>query len=157
MKYAKQILAITKRDDDGHHWRVARGTSDDLLVISKMWCYECLKEVIPHVYTVQFDVEPQAAIVSWLNMRIVLETSETWAKEKTYRISPPFASDFRLLREFVIGRLKRLDEISPPVEECVRAACDLLSDTFAAVQQEGTESDWLFCGGRWVLICWLKF
>ena len=77
---------------------------DDLLVISKMWCYECLREMIPHVYTVQFDVEPQAAIVSWLDLRIVLETSEIWTKEKTFRISPPFASDFRLLRAFVIGR-----------------------------------------------------
>ena len=65
-------------------------------------------------------------------MRIVLETSEIWAKEKTYRISPPFASDFRLLRAFVIGRLKRLDEIRPPVEECVRAVCDLLRDAVAA-------------------------
>ena len=96
-------------------------------MISKMWCYECLKEMIPHVYTVQFDVEPQAAIVTWLDMRIVLKTGEIWAKEKTYRISPPFASDFRLLRAFVIGRMKRLQEI-----ECVRAVCDLLSDVLAA-------------------------
>ena len=28
----------------------------DLRVISKMWCYECLREMIPHVYTVLFDV-----------------------------------------------------------------------------------------------------
>ena len=105
---------------------------DELLLISKMWCYECLEEMIPHVYTVQFGVEPQAAIVSCLDRRFVLETSEIWAKEKTYRISPPFASDFRLLRAFVIGRLKRLDEVSPPVEECVRAVCDLLSDAVAA-------------------------
>ena len=43
-----------------------------------------------------------------------------------------FASDFRLLRAFVIGRLKRLEEINPPSEECVRAVCDLLSDAVAA-------------------------
>ena len=49
-------------------------------------------------------------------------------KGKLYRISRPFASDFRLLRAFVIGRLKRLEEINPPVNECVRAVCGLLSD-----------------------------
>ena len=53
-------------------------------------------------------------------------------RTKTYRISPPFAADFRLLRAFVIGRLRRLDEISPPVEERVRAVYDLLSDAVAA-------------------------
>ena len=88
--------------------------------------------MIPHVYTVQFDVEPQAATVTWLDMRIVLKTSEILAKEKTYRISPPFASDFRLVRAFVIGRMKRLEEINPPVNACVRAVCDLLSDVLAA-------------------------
>ena len=61
-----------------------------LVVISKMWCYECLKEMIPHVYTVQFDVEPQAAIVSWLDMRIVLETSEILGRGKNV----PYLSSF---------------------------------------------------------------
>ena len=32
----------------------------------------------------------------------------------------------------MIGRLKRLEEINGPVEECVRAVCDLLSDAVAA-------------------------
>ena len=76
--------------------------------------------MVPHVYTVQFDVEPQATVLTWLDMRIVLESGEIWAKEKTYRVFPPFASDFRLLRAFVIGRMKRLGEINPPVYECVR-------------------------------------
>ena len=32
----------------------------------------------------------------------------------------------------MIRSLKRLEEINPPVEECVRAICDLLSDAVAA-------------------------
>ena len=81
-------------------------------MISKMWCYECLREMIPHVYTVQFDVEPQAALVSWFEMGNCTGNRWNLGKGKPYRISPPFASDFRLLRAFVIGRLKRLEEIT---------------------------------------------
>ena len=140
----------TRRANLGYHKTGRRWSSlacckryvDDLLVISEMWCYDCLREMIPHVYTVLFDAEPQVAMVSWLDLRIVLETSEIWAKETTYGISPPFASGFRLLRAFVIGRLKRLEEINPPVEECVRAVCDLLSDVLTDVcAQEPDESD----------------
>ena len=65
----------TRRANLGYHQTGRRWSSlacckryvDDLLVISKMWCCECLREMIPHVYTVQFDVEPQASIVSWLD------------------------------------------------------------------------------------------
>ena len=32
----------------------------------------------------------------------------------------------------MIGRMKRLEEINPPVNECVRAVCDLLSDVLTA-------------------------
>ena len=88
--------------------------------------------MIPHMYTVQFDVEPQAATVTWLDMRIVLKTHEIWTKEKR-TVSPlRFASDFRLFRAFVVGRMMRLEEINPPVNDCVRAVCDLLSDALAA-------------------------
>ena len=47
-----------------------------------MWRFVCLKEMIPHVYTVPFDVEPQATELTWLDMRIVLESGEIGAKEK---------------------------------------------------------------------------
>ena len=61
----------TRRANLGYHKTGRRWSSlacckryvDDLLVISKMWCYECLREMIPHVYAVQFDVEPQAATI----------------------------------------------------------------------------------------------
>ena len=91
-------------------------------------------------------LEPQAATVSWLDMRIVLKVSEIWAKEKTYRTSPPFASQFRLLRAFVIGRLKRLEEIN------VRAVCDFLSDAVAASWNKKV----LRAIEYSVPICWLK-
>ena len=92
-----------------------------------MWCFDCLKEMIPDMYTVKQDTE-----FTWLDMRIVSESGEVWTKEK-YRVSPPFASNFSLLRAFVMGRMKRLEEINPPVNECVRAECDLLSDVLTAV------------------------
>ena len=42
---------------------------EDLLVASRMWCFDCLTEMVPHVYTVQCDVEPQATVLTWLDMR----------------------------------------------------------------------------------------
>ena len=66
-------------------------------------------------------------------------------RKKTCRISHPFASEFRLLRAFVTRRLKRLEEINPPVTECVRAVCDLLSDAVAAGWNKKIESVWVFC------------
>ena len=48
-------------------------------------------------------------------------------KRKNVPYLSSFASDFRLLRAFVVGRMKRLQEINPPLNECVRAVCDLLS------------------------------
>ena len=46
------------------------------MVVSQMWCFSFLAEMIPHAYTVQFDVEPQTAEPSWLDMRIVLESGD---------------------------------------------------------------------------------
>ena len=75
----------------------------------------------------------------------MLESGEIWAKEKTYRVSPPFASDFRLLCAFVIGRMKRLGEVNPPVYECVRVVCDLFCDVLTSwLEQKIAEGNWVF-------------
>ena len=68
---------------------------------------------------------------AWLDVRIVLESAK-FGRRKQYRISRFFVSDFRLLRPFVIGRMKRLEEIKPRMSECVRVVCDLMSDVLKA-------------------------
>ena len=97
------------------------------MVLSQMLCSSCLAEMVPHVHTVHFYVEPQAAELVWLHMRIVSESGEMWGKKRAE--SPHlFASDFMSLRAFVIGRTKRPEEINLPMSECVRKVCDLMSD-----------------------------
>ena len=100
---------------------------DDLKVVSQMWCFTCLAERIPHVFTVHFDVEPQSAELIWLDLRVVLESGEILAKAERGE-SAPFASDFNLLEAFIIGRMKRREEFTPPTSKCVGEACDLMCD-----------------------------
>ena len=70
----------------------------------------------------------QSAELAWPDMGIVLESGEILGERKGVQGLPHFASDIRLLRAFVIGRMERLEEIIPPMSECLRAVCDLMSD-----------------------------
>ena len=70
-----------------------------------------MAEMFPSVYTVHLNIKHQSAGLYWLDMRIVLETVETWRKTKKQNPPSVFASDFRLRRAFMIGRVKRLENL----------------------------------------------
>ena len=76
----KETRARLGYHEDGYRWS------------SMARCRRYVDDLMVH-----FDVSPQSAELNWPDMRVVLEPGEIWAKEKTYRSSPPFASDFRLL------------------------------------------------------------
>ena len=78
-----------------------------------------------------FDVEPQSAELIWLDLRVVLESGEILSKAERGE-SAPFASDFNLLEAFIIGRIKRREEFTPPTPKCVGEACDLMCDVLSA-------------------------
>ena len=49
---------------DGYRWSslaYCKRYVDDVMVVSSMWCASFLAEVVLHVYTVQYDVEPPNA------------------------------------------------------------------------------------------------
>ena len=94
--------------------------------------FSCLAEMMPLVYTVQSDGEPQNAAPAWLDMRVVLESCETWAQEKAYK-------DLRAFLHRTSGCCERASSDawkhrrkSNRPSPSVRVVCDLMSDVLTA-------------------------
>ena len=96
----------------------------------------------------QFDVEPKTECrASLARHEDPAGVRRDLVERKGVQGLPHVASYIRLLRAFVIGRMERLEEIIPPMSECLRAVCDLMSDV--RLEEEGFESNWVFneiCG-----------
>ena len=97
-----------------------------------MRCFDCLTEMVPHVYTVQCDVELQATVLTWLDMRIVLESGEIWAKEKNIQSLSSLRVGLSLA---ACVRDRAHEETGRNLSSCVRvcqSVCDLFCDVLRA-------------------------
>lgn len=108
---------------------VARGRYvDDILWVSAVYCHGCLAAALPYMYSVPFTVEPERAVVKWLDMHFC-SVSLTWSMApKVWAFPPPWGAEKGFLRSFFGGRLHRWQEVPLDTGSWTEAVVNVLVD-----------------------------
>ena len=90
---------------------VCRRYIDDLLILSRAWCYDCLCALPAFIYKVPFDPGPNSRTLTWLDMEINLDTICLGLKSTPFRIPPPWDVTQQRLRNLFWARLSRYQQL----------------------------------------------
>ena len=90
---------------------VCRRYIDDLLLISKVWCFDCLCELPKTVYRVPFEPGPRGRTLVWLDMEINLDSITLGMKKSPIRVPPPWDVSQARLRSFFWCKLSRYKQL----------------------------------------------
>ena len=120
-----QGYATDEWDDEVVHTRYV----DDVITMSPQYCERCLGEAIQKANSVPFDTASQGKKLEWLDMEVCTETQCVRLTPRKYETMPPWASDRRELRGYVLGRIARMKEATAQddTEGYVRCCAQLIT------------------------------
>ena len=98
----------------GKSWNqlaLCRRYVDDLLLISRAWCFTCLCVLPGEIYSVPFDAGPCSRQLSWLDFLIDLDLYALDIKSAPITCPPPWDVSQSYLRSFFWGRLARYRQL----------------------------------------------
>ena len=102
--------------------------TDDVVLISKMFCRHCLADLLKLIYSVDFDVCEHSSRLAWLDMCIDLDSCQVGLHCKSFCPPPHWSAPRHFLRSILLGRFSRWRAIDPPAQEWQRACLLLLHD-----------------------------
>ena len=102
--------------------------TDDVVLISKMFCRHCLADLLKLIYSVDFDVCEHSSRLAWLDMCIDLDSCQVGLHCKSFCPPPHWSAPRHFLRSILLGRFSRWRAINPPAQEWQRACLLLLHD-----------------------------
>ena len=85
---------------------------DDVLLASRLLCRNCMCELLPIAYCVNFKVAAPDRFVTWLDMVVDCFTGEIFPKPRKFSTPPPWGTYPVLLRSLILGALLRAAEVS---------------------------------------------
>eukprot|EP00435_Cladocopium_sp_Y103_P013886 s117_g3.t1 len=89
----------------------ARRYIDDLVVVSKLLCFDCLVGMTQAMYTVTFDPAEKSRQLRWLDVVFDLDSLCLNIKRSMFPFPPPWDTCQYKLRAFLWGRLARYRQI----------------------------------------------
>lgn len=101
---------------------------DDVILVSRLFCRQCLIDCLGVIYNVPFDVSDDDRILKWLDMSLDLNTCFVGLNIKPLALPPHWSVSKTFLRNILLGRFKRWSEIGPRPSEWQRALVRLLLD-----------------------------
>lgn len=101
---------------------------DDIIMISHLYCRNCLILSLAEIYTVPFKVDPEEHILPWIDISINLAEYSVGLNIKHFHPPPHWAAPSGYLRSVILGRFRRWRVIDPPEREWKRACSRLLYD-----------------------------
>ena len=101
---------------------------DDVILVSRIFCRQCLIDSLSLIYNVPFDVSDDCLCLKWLDMSLDLNTCCLGLNIKQLVLPPHWSVPKTFLRNILLGRFKRWSEIEPKLSEWQSAIVRLLFD-----------------------------
>ena len=101
---------------------------DDVILLSRIFCRQCLIDLLACIYSCHFDVATECEQLSWLDMTFDIFTGNVGLNVKPFCAPPPWGVPKKYLRNIFLGRFFRWWYIRPTDEEWRRACLRLLFD-----------------------------
>lgn len=95
---------------------VCRRYIDDLLILSRVWCYDCLCVFPSKVYRVPFDPGPRSRSLVWLDLVVNLDSITLGVKSSPIRVPPPWDVSQQKLRNFFWAKISRYRQLELPTD-----------------------------------------
>ena len=99
---------------------------DDVILVSRMFCRQCLVDSLSVIYNVPFDVSDDGLCIKWLDMSLDLNTCCLGLNIKQLALPPHWSVSKTFFLNILLGRFKRWSEIEPKPSELQSAIVRLL-------------------------------
>ena len=80
---------------------------DDVILVSRMFCRQCLVDSLSVIYNVPFDVSDDGLCIKWLDMSLDLNTCCLGLNIKQLALPPHWSVSKTFFRNILLGRFKR--------------------------------------------------
>ena len=101
---------------------------DDVILLSRIFCRQCLIDLLVCIYSCNFDVATDCELLPWLDMTFDIFSGNIGLNVKTFCAPPPWGVPKKYLRNIFLGRFFRWWYIRPTDTEWRRACLKLLFD-----------------------------
>ncbi|CAE7788137.1 unnamed protein product [Symbiodinium necroappetens] len=91
---------------------VARRYIDDVMFISKLFCFDCLSAMVAAMYSVDFEVTANSRQLRWLDIVFDLDSRCIGIKRSSFMFPPDWDTGQSDLKAFLLGRLARYRQLA---------------------------------------------
>ena len=104
---------------------------DDIILISRLLCMNCLAQIVEIVYSVPFEYDvkacPPGGVDVWTDLVVARHTLFVTLKDRTIALPKQFGSGMLVLRSVIMGLVQRLAEVPIRFSSKAKTLVDFVS------------------------------